>query len=111
MSRKSIQISLPAASVAPAEAPAGQNIGAERGGAGGVDSWIAQAQDAPRTIAEEAFSRTLTGEGLTIKIRLSPEPDWAEAAKIFFLLPQAALWFWTFGLARKAMRSTPVGRR
>ncbi len=108
MSRKSININLPAA---PFEAPAHQTTGAGSGAVEGIDSWVARAQDTPRMFAEDAFSPAGSGEGVTIKIRLSPEPDWAEAAKIFWFLPQAALWFWTFGMARKAMRFSPIGRR
>ncbi|MCI4680468.1 hypothetical protein K9U39_14865 [Rhodoblastus acidophilus] len=100
MSRKSIQINVPAAQVqAPVKAPARRKSGAE----GMVDSWIVQ--DAAQTLAEDAFSpHPIPGEGVTVTVRLSAQPDWAEAAKIFFFLPQAALWFWTFGAAQKAMR-------
>ena len=108
MSRKNIQISLPAV---PFEASAHNETGARSGAEEGIDSWVARAQDTPRMFAEDAFSPAGAGEGVTIKVRLSPEPDWAEAAKIFWFLPQAALWFWTFGLARKAMRFSPIARR
>ena len=108
MSRKSININLPAA---PFEAPAPAKMGAGSGDEKGIDSWVAQAQDTPRMFAEHVFSPAGAGEGVTINVRLSPEPDWAEAAKIFWFLPQAALWFWTFGMARKAMRFSPIGRR
>jgi hypothetical protein len=93
MSRKSIQISLPAA---PAETAIRKDIG--------VDSWVAQ------TATAEGFSRTTADDGVTVKIRLSTQPDWAEAARIF-LLPQAAMWFWTFGMAQKAMNIGPGWRR
>lgn len=107
MSRKSVQISIPPASGAPAvptRIPAGKPAGLDRMGVDrmGVDSWVAQAAEA---MGEEALaSRPLPDGGLTVKVRLTAEPDWSEAAKIFFFLPQAAMWFWSFGMARRFMR-------
>lgn len=115
MSRKTIQISIPAAGAAPAAptpAPAPKFASADAG----ADSWVAQA---PR-LAEPARVEILEpeilepkparDEGLAFTIRLSTQPDLFEAAKVFYFLPQAALWFWGFGLAQRALRS-PLGRR
>ncbi len=102
MSRKSIQISLPATPSAPAEPELRKEIG--------VDSWVSQVGDATPTATEQAFRGAAACEGVTVKIHLSTQPDWAEAARIF-LLPQAALWFWTLAMAQKAMNIPPVWRR
>jgi hypothetical protein len=102
MSRKSIQISLPAAPSAPVEPELRKDIG--------VDSWVSPTADATRTTTEQALSRAAADDGVTVKIHLSAQPDWAEAARIF-LLPQAALWFWTFGMAQKAMNLSSLWRR
>ncbi|MDI9848965.1 hypothetical protein QM467_12950 [Rhodoblastus sp. 17X3] len=110
MSRKTIQISIPAAGAGPAAptpAPAPKFAAVEAG----ADSWVAQA---PR-LAEPARVEILEpqparDEGLAFTIRLSAQPDLFEAAKIFYFLPQAALWFWGFGLAQRTLRG-PLGPR
>lgn len=102
MSRKSIQISLPAAGSTPVETKLRKDIG--------VNSWVSQVGEATRTATEQAFRGAAAREGVTINIHLSTQPDWAEAARIF-LLPQAALWFWTLGMVQKAMNIPPVWRR
>ncbi|WP_298429434.1 hypothetical protein [Rhodoblastus sp.] len=110
MSRKSIQISLPIASPAPAPVPS--PAPQTKGGGAVVDSWIAQTQEAAEAIEGQPFSpRSAPSEGATIQVRLSPQPDWFEATKIFFLLPQTALWFWTFNAAQRAMRAPQIWRR
>jgi hypothetical protein len=102
MSRKSIQISLPAAPPAPVEPALHKDIG--------VDSWVSQVGEAARPATAPASSRAEADDGVTVKIHLSTQPDWTEAAKIF-LLPQTALWFWTLGMAQKAMNLSPGWRR
>jgi hypothetical protein len=108
MSRKSIQISLPIPS--PTPAPVAAPAPKKSGGGAVVDSWVTQeAAEAPN---EPAFSpRAAPSEGVTLQVRLSAQPDWLDAAKIFFLLPQTALWFWTFNAAQQAMRAPQFWRR
>jgi hypothetical protein len=106
MSRKTVQIKTPtlAAPAKPAKAPATVANAT-------MDSWIAQAREASEAIGakleeslgEAALSGTTPGKGVSVKVDLSTEPNLAEAAKIFFVLPQAALWFWSIGLARKTL--------
>jgi hypothetical protein len=110
MSRKTIQISIPAAGAStptPSPAPA-RKIAAVDAGA---DSWVAQA---PRVVepsrVEILEPMPARDEGLSFTIRLSAQPDLFEAAKIFYFLPQAALWFWGFGLAQRSLRG-PLGPR
>lgn len=105
MSRKSVQISIPAPGVAPtapARMSAGKTIGIDKLG---IDSWVAQADDAMDAIREETFA-THSGQerGLSVTVRLSTEPNLSDAMKIFFFLPQAALWYWSLGAARRFMR-------
>lgn len=102
MSRKSVQISIPASGAAPAvpaKAPTRKNAG--------VDSWVAQADDA---LGEDVFAAPFAREGLTFTVKLSTDPDWSEAMKIFFFLPQAALWFWSVGMARRFTRGPYIWR-
>jgi hypothetical protein len=106
MSRKTIQISIPAAgaaATAPAPNPTRKTAG--------VDSWVTQAPEAAKPLEGEILSsKPSRDEGLTFTIRLSAQPDLFEAAKIFFFLPQAALWCWGFGLAQRTLRG-PLGPR
>jgi hypothetical protein len=114
MSRKSVQITLPLPPVAkPATLAPTFDASAD---SRGMDSWIAQARDASEAIGgtvvdslgEAAFSDHLApGGGVTFTVNLSAEPNPFEAAKIFFFLPQAALWFWTFGWAQRSLRGFP----
>jgi hypothetical protein len=101
MSRKTIQISIPAA---PATTP-------PPGKTAGVDSWVTQAPPAAKPLEGEILSpKPSRDEGITFTIRLSAQPDLFEAAKIFFFLPQAALWCWSFGLAQRTLLG-PYGPR
>ncbi|HUO54161.1 MAG TPA: hypothetical protein VMU18_05455 [Rhodoblastus sp.] len=108
MSRKSIQINVPApvAPKPPAKASARQKAAPAEGVVDGVvDSWVTQEVEAVERLAEQAFAPSpLPSDGLTIEVRLTSQPSWAEVAKIFVVLPQAALWFWWLGAAQKAMR-------
>ncbi|WP_374546710.1 hypothetical protein [Rhodoblastus sp.] len=106
MSRKTVQINVPAAPATKAVIPA-------KKAEAGAESWIAQASEplggVAEALGEAAFSRPVTpGGGVTFTVKLSAEPNPLEAAKVFFLLPQAALWFWTFGLAQRSMRGFPT---
>jgi hypothetical protein len=114
MSRKTIQISIPAGGAAPAAptpAPAPKFASADAG----ADSWVAQAPRLVEPARVEILEPVLepkpaNDEGLAFTIRLSAQPDLFETAKIFYFLPQAALWFWGFGLAQRTLRG-PLGPR
>jgi hypothetical protein len=106
MSRKTIQISLPSAPPAP-KPPAPKAVGT----GSSLESWVTQARDAAEDArVETPAAKGVRESGMAFTVRLSSEPDWFEAAKIFFVLPQAALWFWGLGLAQRSMRD-PFGRR
>jgi hypothetical protein len=107
MSRKSVPISIPASGAAPApiaRAPALKT--AE------VDSWVAQAADTAQAVGEELLSpRSAIKDGVTVSVHLTTEPNWSEALKIFFFLPQAAFWFWSVGMVRRLSRGPFSPRR
>jgi hypothetical protein len=113
MSRTTIQISIPAS--APPAAPAPKVVGIKSRvahTAAVADSWVAQAPDAAKKPAkvEILAPQTARDEGFAFTVRLSAQPDPFEAAKIFFFLPQAALWFWSFGWAQRTLRGPEIWR-
>lgn len=64
-----------------------------------IDNWISQ--DGPK--AEAAPAVEPAGAGLSLHYRLSPTPNLAEAAQILFVLPQAALLYWSLAAARRSL--------
>lgn len=112
MSRKTIQISIPAS--APVAAPSPKVVGIKTRVAhtdAVANSWVAQAPDAAKPAKVEILApQPVRDEGFAFTVRLSALPDPFEAAKIFFFLPQAALWFWSFGWAQRTLRGPNLWR-
>lgn len=89
MSRKTIAITIPSAEPA-ALAPTPD---------AGVESWVSQnAAAEPAAPTPEPQSA-----GLELRYQLSPTPNLAEATKILFVLPQAALLYWTLSAAKRSL--------
>jgi hypothetical protein len=111
MTRKTVQIKVPAPAPAAPARPAKPVTRTAANANATMDGWIAQAREATEalgakieeSLGESAFAGKPPGKGVSIKVDLSTEPSFAEAAKVFFVLPQAALWFWSVGLARKTL--------
>ncbi|HUO54421.1 MAG TPA: hypothetical protein VMU18_06765 [Rhodoblastus sp.] len=101
MSRKSVPINIPAPGAAPAVIPNAPALKTSQ-----IDTWVAQAADASEAIGEDVLSARPPSKngGVTVTVHLTTEPNWSEALKIFFFLPQAAFWFWSIGMIRRLSR-------
>lgn len=100
MTRKTIAITIPGAAEAPApNPPTARREKKPAAEPAGVDSWVSQSAPAAATPPAPAPE----APGFSLHYQLSPTPNLAEATKILFILPQAALLYWTLAAAKRSL--------